>query len=144
MSEEIWNHVREAVDHWAEGRRRESVQILAMLAETQQPRTMYAVALCIGTVAKAALTKMHGRHSHVDFWGIRTLDGSRPEDTVPAPDLFAARFITAHLNNDTDTTLALYLAAYRSNDPDLFPACMRTLLAAAGEAVIAATPGADR
>ncbi|MGW0764501.1 hypothetical protein [Streptomyces sp. NPDC002676] len=144
MHEDIAERVWEAVGRWVEGRREESVQILATLAETQTPSMMYGVALGIANVAKAALTKMHGSHGHACFWGIRTADGSRPEDTVPPHHLFAARFIAAYLNDDTDTTLALYDAAYRADDPDLWPACMHTLLAATGEAVIAATPGADR
>ncbi|SED60821.1 hypothetical protein SAMN05428942_2122 [Streptomyces sp. 2112.2] len=142
--EEISDRIWEAVGHWVEGRHEESVQILAELAQTQTPSMMYGVACGIATVAKAALTKMHGHQTHTSFWGIRTLDGSRPEDTVPPHHLFAARFIAAYLNNDTDTALALYQAAFTSEDPELWPACMHTLLAATGEAVLAATPGADR
>ncbi|MEW1658797.1 hypothetical protein [Streptomyces sp. NPDC093707] len=118
--------------------------ILVSLAETQTPSMMYGVACGIATVAKAALTKLHGHPTYACFWGIRTLDGSRPEDTVPPHHLFAARFIAANLNNDTGTALALYQAAYNADDPDLWPACMHTLLAATGEAVLAATSGAGR
>ncbi|WP_128803097.1 MULTISPECIES: hypothetical protein [unclassified Streptomyces] len=60
MHEEIAERVWDAVGRWVEGRREESVQILATLAETQTPSMMYGVALGIATVAKAALTKMHG------------------------------------------------------------------------------------
>ncbi|MFH9246721.1 hypothetical protein ACH4LK_14975 [Streptomyces lydicus] len=144
MHDEIAEQVWEAVGHWVEGRHEESTQILARLAETQTPSMMYGAACGIATVAKAALTKMYGSHSHACFWGIRTVGGLRPEDIIPAHHLFAARFIAAYLNNDTDTALALYQAAYTSSDPELWPACMHTLLAATGEAVLAATPGAGR
>lgn len=144
MHEEIADRVWEAVSHWVEGRHEDSVAILVSLAETQTPSMMYGVACGIATVAKAALTKLHGHPTYACFWGIRTLDGSRPEDTVPPHHLFAARFIAANLNNDTGTALALYQAAYNADDPDLWPACMHTLLAATGEAVLAATSGAGR
>ncbi|UNO42184.1 hypothetical protein [Streptomyces sp. MST-110588] len=77
MHEEIAERVWEAVGRWMESRREESVQILATLAETQTPSTMYGVALGIAPVAKATLTKMHGSHGHACFWGIRTADRSR-------------------------------------------------------------------
>ncbi|MEU2558411.1 hypothetical protein ABZ626_03550 [Streptomyces longispororuber] len=144
MHNEVADQVRAAVDHWVEGRHEESTQVLATLAETQTPSMMYGVACGIATVAKAALMKMHSHHSHTCFWGVRTGDGSRPEESIPPHHLFAARFIAANLNNDTDTALALYQAAYTSADPELWPACMHTLLAATGEAVIAATSGANR
>ncbi|MGW2860955.1 hypothetical protein [Streptomyces sp. NPDC001205] len=144
MHDEIAEQVWDAIGHWVEGRRGESVQILATLAETQTPSMMYGVACGIATVAKAALTKMHGAHAQPCFWRIRTIGGLRPEDFVPPHHLFAARFIAAYLNDDTDTALALYQAVNASTDPDLWPACLHTLLAATGEAVIAATPEADR
>ncbi|MEV0257694.1 hypothetical protein AB0H82_25980 [Streptomyces sp. NPDC050732] len=144
MHDEIADEVWEAVGRWVEGSHEESAQILARLAATQTPSMMYGVACGIATVAKAALTKMHGSHCHDCFWGIRTVGGLRPEDVVPPHHLFAARFIAAYLNNDTDTALALFQAAYTSSDPELWPVCMHTLLAATGEAVIAATGGADR
>ncbi|MDF9813050.1 hypothetical protein [Streptomyces sp. SPB162] len=144
MHEEIADQVWEAVGSWVEGRHEESAQILAMLAETQTPSMMYGVACGIATIATAALTKMHGPRSHACFWGIRTVGDLRPEDIVPPHHLFAARFLAASLNNDKDTAVALYQAAYTSSDPDLWPACMHTLLAATGEAVIAATTGAHR
>ncbi|WP_327297802.1 MULTISPECIES: hypothetical protein [unclassified Streptomyces] len=144
MRDEIADQVWDAVDHWVEGRHEESVQILATLAQTQTPSMMYGVACGIATVARAALTKMHGHQSHDCFWGIKTPDGSRPEDRVPPHHLFAARFIAANLNNDKDTALALYKAACASDAPELWPACMHMLLAATGEAVLAATAGGDR
>ncbi|WP_086575531.1 hypothetical protein [Streptomyces alboverticillatus] len=95
-------------------------------------------------MAKAALAKLQGLDADTAFWIILTSDGSRPEDIVPQPHLFAARFITAFANGDTATTLALYGAAFTAPDPELFSHCLEMLLAATGEAVRAATPGADR
>ncbi|MFF3976987.1 hypothetical protein [Streptomyces sp. NPDC001828] len=140
MHDEIAAQVWGAVSHWVEGRHEESIQTLATLVQKQDPSMMYGVACGIATVAQAALTKMHGHHEHACLWAIKTPDGSRPEDGIPPHHLFAARFIAANLNNDPETALALYQAVYNSEDPDLWSACMHTLLAATGEAVLAATP----
>ncbi|MFD5428258.1 hypothetical protein [Streptomyces sp. NPDC127084] len=138
MHDEIADRIWQAVTHWVNDRQDRSVAILATLATTQTPSMMFGVACGIATVAKAAVLKMQGPRPHPRFWGIATTDGSRPEDVIPAHHLFTARFIAAHLNNDTETALALYQAAYMRDDPDLWAACLRTLLAAAGEAVRAA------
>lgn len=134
----------EAVAHWTEGRHDEAQEILADLARAGTPSLMYGVATGLAVMAKAALVKMHGLDGETASWIILTPDGSRPEDSIPSPHLFAARFITAFANGDSATTLALYGAAFTAPDPELWPACMQMLLAATGEAVRAATPGADR
>lgn len=143
MHEDIADRIWEAVGHWVEGRREESAQIITTLVKTQTTSMMYGVACGIATIAKAAVLKMHGHH-HTCFWGIGTIDGSPPENTVPPAALFAARFIAANLNDDRDTALALYQAAYVSEDRTLWPACMQALLAATGDAVVLATSGAER
>jgi hypothetical protein len=117
---------------------------MSRLTETESVSTMYGAALGLCVIAKAALVKMHGLDGRPSWWFIQTVDGSRPEDTVPPPTLFAARFIAAYANGDFDTTLALFRAALTADDPDLWPACMTMLLTATGEAVRAATPRADR
>ncbi|MFI6464573.1 hypothetical protein [Streptomyces sp. NPDC050538] len=134
----------EAVAHWTEGRHDEAQEILADLARNGTPALMYGVATGLAVMAKAALAKMQGLDADTAFWIILTSDGSRPEDIVPQPHLFAARFITAFANGDTAMTLALYGAAFTAPDPELFSRCLEMLLAATGEAVRAATPGADR
>ncbi|WP_105968385.1 hypothetical protein [Streptomyces geranii] len=134
----------EAVSHWTEGRHDQAQEILADLARNGTPSLMYGVATGLAVMAKAALAKMQGLDADTAFWIILTSDGSRPEDIVPQPYLFAARFITAFANGDTATTLALYGAAFTAPDPELFSHCLEMLLAATGEAVRAATPGADR
>ncbi|MCX5233884.1 hypothetical protein OG824_01360 [Streptomyces prunicolor] len=134
----------ESVAHWTEGRHDEAQEILADLARNGTPALMYGVATGLAVMAKAALAKMQGLDADTAFWIILTSDGSRPEDIVPQPHLFAARFITAFANGDTAMTLALYGAAFTAPDPELFSRCLEMLLAATGEAVRAATPGADR
>jgi hypothetical protein len=134
----------EAVAHWTEGRHDEAQEILADLARNGTPALMYGVATGLAVMAKVALAKMQGLDADTAFWIILTSDGSRPEDIVPQPHLFAARFITAFANGDTAMTLALYGAAFTAPDPELFSRCLEMLLAATGEAVRAATPGADR
>ncbi|MXM62184.1 hypothetical protein GR925_01635 [Streptomyces sp. HUCO-GS316] len=134
----------EAVGRWTDGRPDEAQQILADLAWTGTPSLMYGVATGLALMAKAALVKMHGLDGETTSWFILTSDGRNPEDSVPPPSLFAARFITAFANGDNATTLALYGAAFTAPDPELWPACMQMLLAATGEAVRAATTGADR
>ncbi|WP_406126957.1 hypothetical protein [Streptomyces sp. NBC_00989] len=134
----------EAVAHWTEGRHDEAQEILADLARNGTPALMYGVATGLAVMAKAALAKMQGLDADTAFWIILTSDGSHPEDIVPQPHLFAARFITAFANGDTAMTLALYGAAFTAPDPELFSRCLEMLLAATGEAVRAATPGADR
>lgn len=134
----------EAVSHWTEGRHDEAQEVLADLARNGTPSLMYGVATGLAVMAKAALAKMQGLDADTASWIILTSDGSRPEDIVPQPHLFAARFITAFANGDTAATLALYGAAFTAPDPELFSHCLEMLLAATGEAVRAATPGADR
>ncbi|WP_143569418.1 hypothetical protein [Streptomyces acidiscabies] len=140
----ITERLAEAVAHWTEGRHGEAQQALANIARTGTPSLMYGVATELAVMAKAALAKMQGLDGETPSWIILTPNGSRPEDIVPAPRLFAARFITAFANGDSATTLALYGAAFTAPDPELLPACMEMLLAATGEAVRAATPGANR
>ncbi|MCK7627260.1 hypothetical protein MUU72_29900 [Streptomyces sp. RS10V-4] len=144
MHDEIADAIWEAVYQWVKGRREESAQILTALTKTQTPSMMYGVACGIATVAKAAVLKVHGHHHRACFWGIGAVDGSRPESTIPPTALFAARFIAANLNGDSDMALALYQAAYTAKDKMLWPACMHALLAATGEAVFLATAGAER
>ncbi|WP_157878043.1 hypothetical protein [Streptomyces torulosus] len=140
----VAGRLAEAVAHWTDGRHDEARQILADLARTGTPSLMYGVATGLAVMAKAALEKLQGLSGGAASWILLTPDGSSPEDILPPPHLFAARFITAHANGDTQTTLALYGAAFTAPDPELLPACMDMLLAATGEAVRAATPGADR
>ncbi|MDX3130618.1 hypothetical protein PV367_12620 [Streptomyces europaeiscabiei] len=140
----VSDHLVEAVTHWTEGRHDEAQEILAELARNGTPSLMYGVATGLAVMAKAALAKMQGLDADTAFWIILTSDGSRPEDIVPQPHLFAARFITAFAKGDTATTLALYGAAFTAPDPELFSHFLEMLLAATGEAVRAATPGADR
>lgn len=134
----------EAVCHWTEGRHDQAQEVLADLARNGTPSLLYGVATGLAVMAKAALAKMQGLDADTASWIILTSDGSRPEDILPQPHLFAARFITASANGDTATTLALYGAAFTAPDPELFSHCLEMLLAATGEAVRAANPGADR
>ncbi|MFM9538621.1 hypothetical protein ACKI1I_42770 [Streptomyces turgidiscabies] len=140
----VAERLAEAVSHWTEGRHDQAQDILADLARNGTPSLMYGVATGLAVMAKAALAKLQGLDADTAFWIILTSDGSRPEDIVPQPHLFAARFITAFANGDSATTLALYGAAFTAPDPELFSHCLEMLLAATGEAVRAATPGADR
>ncbi|WSQ08942.1 hypothetical protein OG604_14850 [Streptomyces sp. NBC_01231] len=140
----ITERLVEAVAHWTEGRHDEAQEVLADIARTGTPSLMYGVATGLAVMAKAALAKTQGLDGETSSWIILTPGGSRPEDVVPPPHLFAARFITAFANGDSATTLALYGAAFTAPDPELLPACMEMLLAATGEAVRAATLGADR
>ncbi|MFF7475081.1 hypothetical protein [Streptomyces sp. NPDC008092] len=134
----------EAVSHWTEGRHDQAREVLADLARNGTPSLLYGVATGLAVMAKEALAKMQGLDADTASWTILTSDGSRPEDIVPQPHLFAARFITAFANGDNATTLTLYGAAFTAPDPELFSHCLEMLLAATGEAVRAATPGADR
>ncbi|MDQ0602025.1 hypothetical protein QF037_006370 [Streptomyces canus] len=134
----------EAVTHWTEGHHDQAQEVLADLARNGTPSLMYGVATGLADMAKEASAKMQGLDADTAFWIISTSDGGRPEDIVPHPHLFAARFITAFANGDTATTLALYGAAFTAPDPELFSHCLEMLLAATGEAVRAATMGALR
>jgi hypothetical protein len=134
----------EAVSHWTEGRHDQAQEVLADLARNGTPSLLYGVATGLAVMAKAALAKMQGLDADTASWIILTSDGSRPEDILPQSHLFAARFITAFANGDTATTLALYGAAFTAPDPELLSHCLEMLLATTGEAVRAATPGADR
>lgn len=134
----------EAVSHWAEGRHDQAREVLEDLARNGTPSLLYGAATGLALMAKDALAKMQGLNADTAFWIILTSDGSRPEDILPQPHLFAARFITAFANGDTATTLALYGAAFTAPDPELLSHCLEMLLATTGEAVRAATPGADR
>ncbi|MFJ9907942.1 hypothetical protein ACIRVK_34560 [Streptomyces sp. NPDC101152] len=140
----ITERLVEAVSHWMEGRHDQAQEVLADLARNGTPSLMYGVATGLAVMAKAALAKTQGLDADTASWIILTSDGSSPEDILPQPHLFAARFITAFANGDTATTLALYGAAFTAPDPELFSHCLEMLLAATGEAVRAATPGADR
>ncbi|MEU9405093.1 hypothetical protein AB0E08_05195 [Streptomyces sp. NPDC048281] len=134
----------EAVSHWTEGRHDQAREVLADLARNGTPSLLYGVATGLADMAKAALAKMQGLDADTASWIILTTDGSRPEDILPQPHLFAARFITAFANGDTAATLALYGAAFTAPDPELLSRCLEMLLATAGEAVRAAAPGSGR
>ncbi|MFJ4939035.1 hypothetical protein ACIP8U_34935 [Streptomyces pseudovenezuelae] len=133
-----------AVSHWTEGRHDQAQEVLADLARSGTPSLLFGVATGLAFMAKEALAKMQGLDADTASWIILTTDGSRPEEILPEPHLFAARFITALINGDTATTLALYGAAFTAPDPELLSHCLEMLLATTGEAVRAATPEADR
>ncbi|MEU6475358.1 hypothetical protein ABZ858_00435 [Streptomyces sp. NPDC047017] len=143
MHEDIAGQIWEAVDHWVEGRREESARLLNTLMNTQPPNMLFGIACGIAVIAKAAMQKIYGNHCDTCFWAIGAVGCASPEDAVPPPALFAARFIAATLNGDKDTALALYLAV-DSRGTEQRSECLHTLLATTGEAVLLATSGAGR
>ncbi|MGM9465353.1 hypothetical protein [Streptomyces murinus] len=144
MHEDVAGQIWEAVDHWVEGRREESVRLLDTLMTTQSPNMLFGVACGIAVIAKAAMQKIYGNYCETCSWAIGAVGCAVPEGAVPPSALFAARFIVATLNSDKATALALYLAVDNSGDVKRRSEYMHALLATTGEAVLLATSGAGR
>lgn len=137
--EEVTERLIKAVGHEIDGEQDRALRILTDMARTETASMMYGAMCGLAVIAKAAMLALRQQPATPAFWYLQPVNGRSAEELLNTPLLFAARFITAHLNDDTHTALALYLAAYLSEDPDVYPACVQALLAATGAAVKAAS-----
>lgn len=69
-----------------------------------------------------------------EYYGLE-VDGPEPVDDSPPAPLAAMRFITAHVNGDTDLALAIFHALCTSGDPSSMSEVIVCLVDAAGAVV---------
>ena len=99
-----------AIDRDADAAGREITQI----AETSGDAGVFCVATAVAEAVRRSAYPYNGTAS------VQMLTGGEPEDLSPdlRAELFAARFLAAHVNGDSQTAMALFRAPILAEDDE--------------------------
>jgi hypothetical protein len=104
--------IKDAIGYAVAGDADRAADALQRLGENSDNNRMYGVCCALAAAGSAAMKKLYGPADGHIFWLESLTD--KPVEDDPA-EAFAARFLVAYANGDTDTCLALYGAALRAS-----------------------------
>lgn len=103
----------QVVGHAINGHSDQAAATLMLIGANSTDHEMYGVCCGFATLGVKALEQIYGKQ-HAGDWGLTELEpGSL---TAHPAKTFSVRFLVAYANGDTDTCLALYLAALKADD----------------------------
>lgn len=124
------NLIFEALAHAVAGNGDEAAHRLITIGAQSDTNQMYGVCCAIASAGEHMLCQIYGdrapRPEHGEMWALQQMQPGALDDDPPKA--FAARFLVAHCNRDTETALALFQAALESDD-DQYVASVGALLA---------------
>jgi hypothetical protein len=122
--------VFEALAHAVAGNAEEASRHLIKIGTNSDNNRMYGVCCAIASAGEHMLRQIYGdrapKTERGDMWVLQQLQPGALDDDPPKA--FAARFLVAYSNGDTDTALALFQTALESDD-DQYVASIGALLA---------------
>lgn len=126
--------VLEALAHAVAGNSDGAATTLMTLGQQSDAARMYGVCCALAGAGTIALQKIYGdrapRPESGDMWVMEQLKPGALNDDPPKA--FAARFLVAYANGDTDTCLALYDAAFKASDDEYGESIVALLADVAG------------
>lgn len=115
----------ETLAHAVAGEVHEAADKLTDIATTATINEMYGVCCGFAEAGTIMLRKLYGNPEPGTMWAIEQIKpGALDDDPVEA---FSARFLVAHANGDSDTTLAMWGALLTSN-PETYTDSVTTLV----------------
>jgi hypothetical protein len=112
--------VFDAITYAVAGDADRAADAIATLGSQSDANLMYGACCSIAEAGKLMLQKIYGekaaRPENGDMWVLEQLEPGALDDD--APKAFAMRFLIAHCNGDTDTTLALWAATLQASEEE--------------------------